>query len=94
MYTLYMVYYFYIDPYMDVKISILFIISIVFLWVAPRLHRESEGKVTGNFRNRIIHAYDSIDDSIVWAIKTNHLPTLKEETRTHVIFKLNLSEKN
>jgi uncharacterized protein with HEPN domain len=32
-----------------------------------------------NFRNRLVHAYDSIDDSIVWAIKTNHLPLLKEE---------------
>jgi len=32
-----------------------------------------------NLRNRIIHAYDSIDDSIVWAIKVNHLPLLKME---------------
>ena len=32
-----------------------------------------------NFRNRIIHAYDSVDDNIVWAIKTNHLPILKNE---------------
>lgn len=32
-----------------------------------------------NVRNRIIHAYDSIDDSIIWAIKTNHLPILKNE---------------
>jgi uncharacterized protein with HEPN domain len=32
-----------------------------------------------NFRNRIIHAYDSVDDSIVWAIKSNHLPILKSE---------------
>ena len=32
-----------------------------------------------NFRNRLIHAYDSIDDSIVWAIMKNHLPTLKAE---------------
>ena len=32
-----------------------------------------------NFRNRIIHAYDSVDNSIVWAIKTNHLPILKSE---------------
>ncbi len=32
-----------------------------------------------NFRNRIIHAYDSIDDTIVWAIKTNHLPILNDE---------------
>jgi uncharacterized protein with HEPN domain len=32
-----------------------------------------------NFRNRLIHAYDSIDDSIVWAIKKKHLPELKSE---------------
>lgn len=32
-----------------------------------------------NFRNRLVHAYDSIDDSIVWAIKTNHLSLLKKE---------------
>jgi uncharacterized protein with HEPN domain len=32
-----------------------------------------------NFRNRLVHAYDNIDDSIVWAIKTNHLPLLKFE---------------
>ena len=32
-----------------------------------------------NFRNRIIHAYDSVDNNIVWAIKTNHLPILKNE---------------
>jgi len=35
-----------------------------------------------NFRNRIIHAYDSVDDSIVWAIKTNHLPVIKLEIET------------
>ncbi|RUA27302.1 MAG: hypothetical protein DSY76_05380 [Bacteroidetes bacterium] len=34
-----------------------------------------------NFRNRIIHAYDSVDDSIVWAIQTNHLPVLKNEVK-------------
>ncbi len=38
-----------------------------------------------NFRNRIIHAYDSIDDSIVWAIKTNHLPVLKKEIEELII---------
>jgi uncharacterized protein with HEPN domain len=31
------------------------------------------------FRNRIVHVYDSVDDSIVWAILKNHLPTLKSE---------------
>ena len=35
-----------------------------------------------NFRNRLVHAYDSIDDTIVWAIKTNHLPQLKKEITT------------
>ena len=32
-----------------------------------------------NFRNRIIHAYDNIDDTIVWVIINKHLPTLKQE---------------
>ena len=31
------------------------------------------------FRNRLIHAYDSIDDSIVWVTIQNHLPKLKTE---------------
>ena len=39
----------------------------------------SHAKEIINLRNRIIHAYDSIDDSIIWALKTNHLPKLKEE---------------
>ncbi|MDR0864823.1 MAG: DUF86 domain-containing protein [Candidatus Symbiothrix sp.] len=32
-----------------------------------------------NFRNRIIHSYDNIDVSIVWAIIKRHLPVLKQE---------------
>ncbi len=31
------------------------------------------------FRNRIIHAYDSIDNSIVWAILKKYLIPLKDE---------------
>ena len=31
------------------------------------------------FRNRIIHAYDSIDNSIVWVILKKYLSPLKEE---------------
>jgi uncharacterized protein with HEPN domain len=34
-----------------------------------------------NFRNRLIHAYDSIDDTIVWAILKTHLPVLKAEVQ-------------
>jgi uncharacterized protein with HEPN domain len=31
------------------------------------------------FRNRIVHAYDSLDNSIVWAILSNHLDPLRVE---------------
>lgn len=31
------------------------------------------------FRNRLVHAYDSIDNSIIWAIVKKHLKILKEE---------------
>jgi uncharacterized protein with HEPN domain len=30
-------------------------------------------------RNRIIHAYDSINDAVIWAIIKKHLPALKTE---------------
>ena len=39
----------------------------------------SNDKQMVGFRNRLIHSYDNIDTSIVWAIIKNHLPTLKEE---------------
>ncbi len=32
-----------------------------------------------SFRNRLVHAYDSIDNAIVWAIVRKHLQPLKEE---------------
>jgi len=32
-----------------------------------------------NFRNRLVHAYDVIDDAIVWVIIQKHLPELKKE---------------
>jgi uncharacterized protein with HEPN domain len=32
-----------------------------------------------NFRHRLVHAYDAIDDAIVWVIIQKHLPGLKEE---------------
>lgn len=35
------------------------------------------------FRNRLIHAYDRIDNSIVWAILKRHLSTLKSEIENH-----------
>jgi len=39
----------------------------------------SHTKQIVDFRNRIIHSYDNIDTSIVWAILKNHLPILKKE---------------
>ncbi len=39
----------------------------------------SHTKQIVDFRNRIIHSYDNIDASIVWAILKNHLPVLKKE---------------
>ena len=39
----------------------------------------SHAKQIVDFRNRIIHSYDNIDISIVWAIIRNHLPVLKKE---------------
>ncbi len=32
-----------------------------------------------DFRNRIIHGYDTIDDKVVWGVVEKYLPTLKTE---------------
>lgn len=32
-----------------------------------------------SLRNRLIHSYDNIDDSIIWSIITRHLKSLKKE---------------
>ena len=39
---------------------------------------QSDRQIIG-FRNRLIHAYDSIDNAIVWVIIRRHLPKLKKE---------------
>jgi uncharacterized protein with HEPN domain len=49
--------------------------------------RLSERELSGSkeiiaFRNRIIHAYNNIEDEIVWAILKNHIPKLKKEVST------------
>ncbi len=40
---------------------------------------ENDKQIIG-FRNRLVHAYDSIDNSIVWAILHRHINTI-----THVV---------
>lgn len=32
-----------------------------------------------DFRNRLIHSYDNVNQAIVWAIIHNHLPALKAD---------------
>jgi uncharacterized protein with HEPN domain len=44
----------------------------------PNLEIENAKQIIG-FRNRLVHAYNSIDDSIVWAILNRHLKNLKIE---------------
>jgi uncharacterized protein with HEPN domain len=39
---------------------------------------DNSRKIVG-FRNRLIHAYDAIDTTMIWAIIKNHLPLLKTE---------------
>jgi uncharacterized protein with HEPN domain len=50
-----------------------------------KLNKEDPGLIISNgrqiisLRNRLVHAYDSIDDSMMWAIIKNYLILLKEE---------------
>ena len=47
--------------------------------------KESNANVLKNatqiisLRNRLIHSYDTVDDSIIWSILTRHLKPLKDE---------------
>mgnify|MGYP000512942933 FL=1 len=51
--------------------------------INPNLEIENDRQIIG-FRNRLVHAYDSIDNSIVWAIINRHLIKLKEEIKVLV----------
>jgi uncharacterized protein with HEPN domain len=44
----------------------------------PTVNLDNARKIVG-LRNRLIHSYDSIDSSIIWAIIKNHLAPLKIE---------------
>ena len=37
-----------------------------------------------NFRNRLIHSYDNVDDSIVWVIVKKYLPPLRDEVNAYL----------
>ncbi len=49
----------------------------------PEFTLESARKIVG-FRNRLIHAYDEIDSSMIWAILKRHLIPLKEEVKQKI----------
>jgi uncharacterized protein with HEPN domain len=51
--------------------------------IYPEIYLENSRKIVG-FRNRLIHAYDAIDSSMVWAILKNHLSPLKEEVKQKI----------
>ncbi|MCL4482499.1 MAG: DUF86 domain-containing protein [Bacteroidetes bacterium] len=44
----------------------------------PELPLEHARKIVG-FRNRLIHSYDTVDPSMIWAILKRHLLPLKDE---------------
>ncbi len=46
--------------------------------INPDIEIEYDKQIIG-FRNRLVHAYDSIDNSIVWAIINRHLKKLLKE---------------
>lgn len=46
--------------------------------IHPESSLENSRKIVG-FRNRLIHAYDAVDPSMIWTIIKRYLPPLKEE---------------
>ena len=45
----------------------------------PTAARISELRRIIDFRNRIIHGYDTVDDTVVWGVIETHLPSLIKE---------------
>ena len=48
---------------------------------SAQLPEISKDKQIVAFRNRLVHSYDSIDNSIVWVILEKHLKPLQEEIK-------------
>lgn len=46
--------------------------------IIPDIPITNKEKIIGT-RNRIIHAYDSVDDIMMWEIVIKHLPILRKE---------------
>ncbi|WP_410522731.1 DUF86 domain-containing protein [Pedobacter sp. BS3] len=37
-----------------------------------------------DLRNKVIHAYDNVNDVIIWNVVVNHLPVLKAEIESYM----------
>ena len=46
--------------------------------VEPEIQIENDKQIVA-FRNRLVHAYDNLDNSIIWAILSRHISPLKTE---------------
>ena len=53
--------------------------------VEPAIAIENDRQIIA-FRNRLIHAYDSIDNAIVWAILKKHLANLQNGKANFLTF--------
>ena len=49
----------------------------------PESQISNARKIVG-FGNRLIHTYDSVDPSMIWAIIKNHLGPLKDEVNSKI----------
>lgn len=49
------------------------------LKLRPDIRITSGSKIVDQQRNLIIHAYDAVNNEMIWAVITRHLPTLKNE---------------
>ena len=47
----------------------------------PEVKIENDKQII-SFRNRLVHAYDSLDNSMIWVIISRHLTPLKIEIKT------------
>lgn len=51
--------------------------------IEPQIIIENDKQII-NFRNRLVHAYDSLDNSIIWAILKNRMKPLEQEIKAMI----------
>lgn len=49
----------------------------------PNFNIESARRIVDT-RNWVIHAYDKVDDVVIWGIISNHLPNLKQDIESYL----------